>query len=349
MDTHFPTGLEIHLLRFVCEVETPLKLPTHKGSALRGAWAEALMSRACPQPWVCRGGGCAMPHGCPIAALVGPANEGSIRGKDVPRPYVFEPPIDSRTEYAPRDTLEWSMVLFGKAVDWFPYVVMAVQLMGEHGMGMGATGAGGKGQGSGRGKFRLREIWASNPLTGVQQRLFSLSERAVQTPALPITHEQVGLTASHLPTDRITLHFKTPLRLSQDYRQSDGERKLTHDLPPFHTLVQRLDGRLRDLTTCYANSPVAEANRNPGSTIVEGWPRLDVEKAGQVAAEGEVVWLDLERYSSRQERRLPMGGLRGRVTYRGELGPFLPLLVWGRFTHVGKYAVMGNGGYEIEG
>lgn len=337
--------LEIHLLRFVCEVETPLRLPTHKGSALRGAWAEALMSRACPQPWVCRGGGCAMPHGCPIAALVGPANEGSSRGKDVPRPYVFEPPIDSRTEYAPGDTLEWRLVLFGKAVDWFPYVVMAVQLMGERGTGMSVAGAGGQD----RGKFRLREIWATNPLTGMQQRLFSLGERTVQTPALPVTHEQVGLMASHLPTDRITLHFKTPLRLSQDYRETGGERKLTHDLPPFHTLVQRLDGRLRDLTTHYSTLQIAKATQNSNSARAEEWPRLDIEKAGQVAAEGEVVWLDLERYSSRQERRLPMGGLRGRVTYRGELGPFLPLLVWGRFTHVGKYAVMGNGGYEIEG
>lgn len=341
---------EAHILRFVCEVETPMRLPTHKGSALRGAWAEALMSRACPQPWVCRGGGCAMPHGCPIAALVGPANEGSSRGKDVPRPYVIEPPVDSRTEYAPGDTLEWRMVLFGKAVDWFPYVVMAVQLMGERGMGMSVMnwrsqeGAGGQG----RGKFHLREMWASNPLTGVQQRLFSWGERTVQTPGLPITYEQVRLMSSQLSTDRITLHFKTPLRLTQDYRETGGERNLTHDLPPFHTLVQRLDGRLHDLTTYYATFQIAKATHNFNSAGAEEWPRLDNEKARQVAAEGEVVWLDLERYSSRQERRLPMGGLRGRVTYRGELGPFLPLIVWGRFTHVGKYAVMGNGGYEIE-
>lgn len=327
--------LEAHLLRFVCEVETPLRLHAHKGSALRGAWAEALMSRACPQPWVCTGARCMMPHGCPIAALVGSSDEGGERGRDVPRPYVFEPPADSRTDYAPGDTLEWRMALFGRAVEWFPYVVVGVRLMGERGMGVPA-GASGRA----RGTFRLREIWASNPLSGVQQRLYSSEDSQVQSPGLPITHEGMVAAASRLPTGRITLRFKTPLRLGQDRRQAQGERKLTHDLPPFHTLVQRLDGRLRDLAGYYSRGTEAGAGQE--------WPRLDMEKARSVTAQGQVEWLDLQRYSSRQERRLPMGGLRGRVTYTGDLGPFLPLLVWGQIAHVGKYAVMGNGGYEIE-
>lgn len=334
--------LETHILRFVCEVETPLRLHAHKGSALRGAWAEALMSRACPQPWVCKGGGCAMPHGCPIAALVGPANEGSERGRDVPRPYVFEPPLDSRTEYASGDTLEWQMALFGQAVDWFPYLVMAVKLMGERGFGLPPA------PGKGKGKFRLRELWASNPLTGVQQRLFSLGERVVQTPCLPVTHEMVCRAASCLPADRITLRFKTPLRLVQNRLEAGGERKLTHEPPPFHTLAPRLEGRLRDLTTYYATVE-PQATYEDAVGYGSAWPRLDMDKAREVAAHGHMEWLDLQRYSSRQERRLPMGGLRGHVTYTGDLAPFLPLLVWGQFTHVGKYAVMGNGGYEIEG
>lgn len=39
-----------------------------------------------------------------------------------------------------------------------------------------------------------------------------------------------------------------------------------------------------------------------------------------------------------------MGGFVGEVTYEGDLGEFLPLLILGQYTHVGKYAVgaMGN-------
>ncbi len=42
-----------------------------------------------------------------------------------------------------------------------------------------------------------------------------------------------------------------------------------------------------------------------------------------------------------------MGGFVGEVTYEGNLQEFLPLLILGRYTHVGKYAVWGNGRYEI--
>lgn len=331
--------LEAHVLRFVCEVATPLRLGEYKGSALRGAWAEGLMQKFCPQPGLCRAEGCAMPQGCPITALVGPANEASTRGRDLPRPYVFQPPIDSRTDYAPGDTLEWHMALFGEGADWFPYVVMAVKVMGDHGVG------GASPNGQGKGKLRLREIWAENPLSGLQQRLFGGGESWVQSPGLPITQEQVARIALALPSGRITLHFKTPLRLGEDTDRATGERKLLHHLPPFDTLVRRLDGRLRDLTACYA---YGWQTSNDRPSTGEAWPRLDMEAARKVVAHGNVEWLDLHRYSSRQERRLPMGGLRGRVTYSGELAQFLPLLVWGQFIHVGKYAVMGNGGYVIE-
>ena len=43
-----------------------------------------------------------------------------------------------------------------------------------------------------------------------------------------------------------------------------------------------------------------------------------------------------------------MGGLVGEVTLEGELGPFLPWLVWGTLVHVGKDAAMGNGQFRLE-
>ena len=51
--------------------------------------------------------------------------------------------------HAPGDTLEWRMVLIGRAVEWFPYVVMSARLMGEQGVG-GQAGGGGDRRG-GRG------------------------------------------------------------------------------------------------------------------------------------------------------------------------------------------------------
>jgi hypothetical protein len=42
-----------------------------------------------------------------------------------------------------------------------------------------------------------------------------------------------------------------------------------------------------------------------------------------------------------------MGGLSGRITYEGKLGPFIPWLEAGVWTHVGKSTTFGLGGYEI--
>ncbi|MGH2391800.1 MAG: CRISPR system precrRNA processing endoribonuclease RAMP protein Cas6 [Chloroflexota bacterium] len=42
-----------------------------------------------------------------------------------------------------------------------------------------------------------------------------------------------------------------------------------------------------------------------------------------------------------------MGGLVGKITFTGDLAPFLPWLVWGEIRHVGKDTAKGNGLYQI--
>ena len=59
-------------------------------------------------------------------------------------------------------------------------------------------------------------------------------------------------------------------------------------------------------------------------------------------------WVELRSYSTRQRRATPIGGLMGRITLAcDDWRPFLPWLLWGQFTHVGKDAVKGNGWYVI--
>ncbi|MDS4020453.1 MAG: CRISPR system precrRNA processing endoribonuclease RAMP protein Cas6 [Candidatus Competibacter sp.] len=59
-------------------------------------------------------------------------------------------------------------------------------------------------------------------------------------------------------------------------------------------------------------------------------------------------WRDWSRYSSRQGTAVPMGGLVGEIALSGAgLEPFWPWLWLGQWTHAGKGAVMGLGGYRI--
>ena len=120
----------------------------------------------------------------------------------------------------------------------------------------------------------------------------------------------------------------TPLRLVDD-------QQLVKQMA-FRPFIQRLHGRLKQLTAEYSDTP------------------LDFDLR-QVMAQAEAVrvvcdemrWVELASYSTRLGRATPLGGLMGRVTFEGDLSPFAAWLVWGQFTHVGKDAVKGNGWYRI--
>ena len=44
---------------------------------------------------------------------------------------------------------------------------------------------------------------------------------------------------------------------------------------------------------------------------------------------------------------MKLGGLRGEITFEGDLSPFMPLLRLGEKVHVGQGTGFGLGGYEI--
>ena len=66
-----------------------------------------------------------------------------------------------------------------------------------------------------------------------------------------------------------------------------------------------------------------------------------------IVKERDTRWYDWERYSARQETRMKMGGILGRVTFSGDLTEFMPYLLLGGHLHVGKGTSFGLGKYEI--
>jgi CRISPR/Cas system endoribonuclease Cas6 (RAMP superfamily) len=58
-------------------------------------------------------------------------------------------------------------------------------------------------------------------------------------------------------------------------------------------------------------------------------------------------WLERSR-RTRQGEQQNLSGFVGEVTYRGDLEPFIPLLLLGEYIHVGKNAAFGNGWYQLK-
>ena len=62
---------------------------------------------------------------------------------------------------------------------------------------------------------------------------------------------------------------------------------------------------------------------------------------------GDLYWFDWERYSSRQQQTMKLGGLLGTLRLHGDLAPFGHLLHLGQWLHVGKETTFGLGRYTL--
>jgi hypothetical protein len=318
-------NLVTHHSRFAVRAITPLALDHQSGSAVRGAISHALWSRFCTNKGAVSCEACLLVQMCPVAALVAPMREEDEKGSTQrPRPYVVRPPVGGAKQYAVDDTFSFGIGLFGSAAMLFPYVVMAVQLLEQDGLGRKLAENRGK-----RGRFRIEEIVAYNPLTSERQVLYCHDEPTVEVPGLPIVPEQVAAYAAALPEGSLTLHLKTPMRLV------DGGSLVRR--VALRPLVQRLMRRLDDLCIAYGEGPI---NLDFGSL-------LQVAEEGTVRAD-RTRWVDVVSYSSRSKRRTPIGGLVGRATFVGNLAPLRELLVWGSLVHVGRNVVKGDGWYVVE-
>ncbi len=336
-----------HRLRFVTEVQTTIELNEHQGSAIRGSLFHALRNQFCTYRKADECAGCPLVATCPVATLVSTLAPGHQRGQDRPRPYTIQPPLpgsghpwehdDGRVtfRYEPRERFEFGLTLYAQALQLFPYIILAMHGLEQGGIGRRTEQPDGRWR---RGTFAVREVWAENPLTGERQQVLHSGDRLVQAPDIPITHRQV-MEKGRIENERlengerrITLRLLTPARIIER-----GHLLKPHQFR-FRPFFQRLLERLEALSGYFSDTPLA----------VDFPALLELAEAVQVV-DNRLSWEELRSYSTRQHRATPLGGLVGKVTLEAEdWTPFLPWLVWGQFTHVGKDAVKGNGWYQIQ-
>lgn len=327
------TALTVYHLRYTIRAEEPLALDQHPGSALRGALFRALLTRFCALPQQPECATCPLVASCPVAELLAPLRDENPRGRDVPRPFVIRPPlIASFSENGMRleagQRTSFTVALVGRAARLFPYVVMSTTVLQSLGLGRPVRANGGR-----RGRFTVEEIASVHPFAAQEASLYRAGQSQVSVPEIAITAADIQQRAATLPAD-VTLRFLTPTRLT------DGG-KLVHTPEP-DILARRLAERMDALEAAYAPVPIGAAIATGGR-----W-RAVADVCDAHLAQSAVTWVDTQSYSSRQGRRVPMGGFVGTARIAGDLTPELrELLVWGEVLHVGKDTVKGNGWYQL--
>ena len=291
-----------------------ITMPPYAGSTLRGGFGHAFRKMVCTQgPIDCKD--CTLNAVCPYPYIFETAPfEGAQQLRsygDVPRPFVIDP-LDTRGEYRKGESFSFQLTLIGRAIDYLPYFLVSFRELGEMGIGKG------------RGRFQLAHV-----RTDEGESIYDGDTQMVHNLNNSRGFDDIQRETESQPMDELTLRLITPARITH-------EGALTDQLP-FHVFWRRLIGRISALAYFHC-----------GESLEMDFKGL-IEKAMSVETTGSTLrWKDWTRYSSRQDRRMQLGGLVGRVKFAGDLAEFVPFVALGAFLHVGKNATFGLGKYRVD-
>jgi hypothetical protein len=290
-----------------------LDLPPYLGSTLRGAFGHVFRRVACLAP---QGGPCPAREACPYHLIFEPAPPSDAVAlsslDDIPRPFVIAPPPAAQTRYPAGSDLAFDLTLIGRARGFLAHFIVTLREM--------------RALGRGRHPVVLRRVDAVAPGRDRSILVYSDEDNLVRSNDASLSLDDCE--SLQPPAGPLTVRFLTYTRLKHD---GQWARR-----PEFHIVFRRLIGRLSSLAVFHCGV------------------RLDLDFAGLIDAakavkliEDRTHWEDWTRYSSRQDRRMTLGGLVGEAVYEGPLADLWPFIVFGQWTHVGKNATFGLGRYEV--
>lgn len=307
---------KIYAGRFLISIRFMEKaqLPPYKGSTIRGAFGNAFRRATCiTARSECAS--CLLRETCVYSYVFEtpiPENTDKMRlYTHAPHPFIIEPPLDTRTQYNPGDTLSFHVTLIGKAFEYLPYFVLAFMEMGQRGLGRH------------RAKYVLTEVWDMHP-DGKTKIYDSQSEVLGKRRKILFSDMIDGLSIG----DSVQMEFITPTRIQYKGR-------ITQKLD-FHVILRNLLRRIGNMMYFHCQT-------EPDIKFKDLISRSeDIRIAHSTLS--KYSW---QRYSSRQDRKMSFDGMTGTCEYQGDLEPFSNILKIGEYLHVGKATAFGLGKYRI--
>jgi hypothetical protein len=299
------------------------------GNTLRSGFGAHLRSLVCIHGAADRANDTAACDSCPLQKVCiydyfynsRPPEDGKVLRKqsDIPRPFVFDPPIAGR--HSAGTAADFRFTLIGKGVEHLPYFLLAIRNLGESGMSRGYR--------LGYGKFSVESVDSIG--FGTRNNIFTGD--MVYNRAIPMSYQEM-LQASAEHRGDLTVRFLTPAQIKEGDRFTAA--------PSFRGLISRLLFRANALAEFYGSGMLYD---NEQVLAILGTCR-------QVSiARANTEEIRTKRYFHRQKMKkqnLPPFFV-GEIIYRGEFPrEVMALLELGRLIHVGKMATFGNGMYEVE-
>ena len=318
-------ALPVLRARLTLRLLSAATLPAYLGGLLRGGFGYAFQQVACTP--TCRTGAqpCPATNPCPfrlIFATLRPTEGGTLHDlRDVPRPFVIEPPNTGRTDYPAGAALEFDVALIGQGADYLPYFILSFEELGRMGLGRDLARA------------RLERVEVLAPWQPVGTVVYQ-DGRALPGGAglaLPRIETRDLLQRANALPDRLRLTLRTPLRVKHR-----GDFLRTVDLA---ALVQAACWRLDALATFHGAGPWGVRYQ----PLVEAARAITVEQV-------QTHWHEWTRTSTRgpTPQTMQLGGLVGSAVLNEVPEALRAVLLLGSLVHVGKACVFGHGAYSLE-
>ncbi len=317
----------IRLSRFeiVLQARGEAILPALIGSSLRGAFGHALKAISCSvRHQDCEK--CFLSEVCLYPTIFEPTSNSKI--KDLPRAFVFEPPIPPFTRQisenqtlklrvAENGKISFGLTLIGEVTKKLPYFIYAFDLMSQHGLG------------ENRHQFSVSEVFQiglnaekSSIYTPGLAKILSFSENNLRdfVEARSIEFGQ---------TKNLKITFQTPLRIRRN-------RELLEKLN-FSEFFKQCSLRLKFLSENY------------GQRLDYDYQSL-MKLAETVECISDKFWKHrVNRRSNRQHKSIEIDGILGEIMFQtADFGSFLPFLLAGELLNIGSASSLGLGKYSIE-
>jgi hypothetical protein len=288
---------------------TPVQKTLYWGSAWRGLLGWELRSLLCPFPKKPPCKACLIRKSCPYFRLMEDQSEASGI-QEAPRGYVLHP----STNGCP-NTMRIMLTLFGESIRYVPAVLKALQ-NGET-TGLGASRTSYRMQG-------IREVLPKGETRDIPIDFDGFSSFGSGTPL----SDWMPTPAKLQPP--ISCRLLTPVRLRKKGKYL-GRMDWAYF---FATLIRRVE----TLQMLFASG--APLGR-------ERFVWLCSQFSGLVPRFESLVWQEYSRWSNRQRKKVPMGGLIGEAVFDDGCPWLYPWLALAEMVHVGKGASMGLGKVEI--
>ncbi len=271
--------------------------------------------------------GCLIAEQCPYYLLLEKEESGPPGVFDVPRGYIFYSPKPET-----RQELGLEITLFGYCCKFLPALIKALAMAQEWGLGKERI------------QFTIREMKEEIP--GKLPQKFDLDHDILKQIQGPFLLSDWLRANGEKNNEVYDMRIRTPLRL-----RKQGKYLNLIYLPFFFASIAR---RLEALNTIFEDQ--APLGKERWQNLQGQFACLDsLTKAnGQVSYPSEpesyvedVTWRDLKRYSNRQKKKVPMGGMVGQLLLNTSLPWIGPWLRTAELIHVGKGAAMGLGRVEM--